>query len=138
VVTLHIEKEVVTWVAVADEARTRIFAMRDKFKPWTPVHDLATDRGTLHDGVTHASTPTTESPDSPHRLGHELLRFLEKSHSRQEFSRLALVAPPHLLGFLRKHIPRDLEPCLTASLAKEYIHLEEPELRKHLADHLLP
>jgi protein required for attachment to host cells len=133
-VTVHVERAQITWVVVADDNRARVFSFGDKLKPWALVHDLAMNaKGELHDAVSGRSEPPRhEPPTTPHRLGHELVHFLDKHLQAHELTRIVFVAPPHLLGFLRGHVSRGLEQALVLSLAKEYSHLQEPELRAQL------
>jgi protein required for attachment to host cells len=138
-VTVHIEKAPLTWLVVADDVRARIFSFGDKLKPWVLSHDFTLHaKGELHDAVTHESLPSHhEPPTTPHRLGHELVHFLDKHGKAHDFSQLVFVAPPHMLGFLRGHVSSTLEQALVASLAKELGHLDETHLREHLTG-LLP
>jgi protein required for attachment to host cells len=132
-VPVHVEKAPLTWLVVADDARARIFSFGDKLKSWSLVHDMTMKGSDLHDAVTQRLEPGHhEPPTTPHRLGHELVRFLDNRLQAHAFTRLALVAPPHMLGFLRGHLSSALERALGASLAKELGHLDEPQLREHL------
>jgi protein required for attachment to host cells len=138
-VTVHVEKAPLTWLVVADDTRARIFSFGEKLKPWVLSHDFTLHtKGELHDAVTHESLPSHhEPPTTPHRLGHELVHFLDKHGKAHDFTKLVFVAPPHMLGFLRGHVSTTLEQALVASLAKELGHLNEPQLREHLLE-LLP
>ncbi len=137
--SVHVEKASLTWVVVADDTRARIFSFGEKLKPWTLVHDFTmNDKGAPHDAVSGISEPSHhEPPTTPHRLGHELVHFLDRRHQAHDFTKLVFVAPPHLLGFLRGHVSRTLEGALVLGLAKEYSHLQEPQLREQL-EHALP
>jgi protein required for attachment to host cells len=138
-VTVHVEKAPLTWLVVADDARARIFSFGDKLKPWVLVHDFTLHgNNELRDAVTHEALPGHhEPPTTPHRLGHELVHFLDHHGKAHDFTQLVFVAPPHMLGFLRGHVSSTLEQALLASFAKEYGHLDEPKLREHLSS-LLP
>ena len=137
--TTHVEKAPLTWLVVADDARARIFSFGDKLKPWVLAHDFTIhDKGELRDAVTRESLPGHhEPPTTPHRLGHELVHFLDRRRQARDFTQLVFVAPPHMLGFLRGHVSSSLEQALVASFAKELGHLDEPHLREHLTN-LLP
>ena len=104
--TVHVEKAPLTWLVVADDVRARIFSFGDKLKPWVLSHDFTLHaKGELHDAVTHESLPSHhEPPTTPHRLGHELVHFLDKHGKAHDFNQLVFVAPPHMLGFLRGHV----------------------------------
>ena len=137
--TVHVDRAPLTWVVVADDARARIFSFGDKLKPWVLIHDF-TIHGTheLHDAVTHVALPSHhEPPTTPHRLGHELVHFLDRRGQAHDFTKLVFVAPPHMLGFLRGHVSATLEQALEASFAKELGHLDEKQLHEHLVG-LLP
>jgi len=137
--TVHVDKATLTWVVVGDDTRARIFSFGDKLHPWVLVHDFSMNgKGEFHDAVSGKSEPRHhEPPTTPHRLGHELVHYLHLRQEAHDFVKLVFVAPPHLLGFLRGHVSRPLEQALVMSLAKEYSHLDEPQLREQLA-HALP
>jgi protein required for attachment to host cells len=137
-VTVHVEKAPLTWVVVADDTRARVFSYGEKRKPWVLVHDFTMgNKGELHDAVTGTSEPSHhEPPTTPHRLGHELVHSIDRRYQAHDFTQLVFVAPPRLLGFLRGHVTRSLEQALAMSLAKEYSHLQEPQLREQLENAL--
>ena len=43
-----------------------------------------------------------------------------------------LVAPPHFLGVLRKTINDTVSKLIGATLDKDYMHLSQKEIHKHL------
>lgn len=54
--------------------------------------------------------------------------------SGNEADKLVVVAPPRMLGELRKHYPRDLEKRLLGELAKDLVNTPVAEIEKILRD----
>jgi len=138
-------KKTVTWVAVADGARARLFsndgpgkglapvADGDLSGPRAPSRDIDADRpGRTFDSLgegRHAK----QSRSDPHRLAkHHFIEILaarlDEGHKRQAFDRLVLVAPPQALGDLRACLGIGVQAKVSAELPKDLTHLKDHEL----------
>lgn len=63
----------------------------------------------------------------------EIIEYLTHARQDQRFDELVLVAPPLLLGVLRKQLPKSLHSLVTREIAKEYTLLPADEIRDQLA-----
>jgi protein required for attachment to host cells len=87
----------------------------------------------------HAYSPRV-SPGEQDQRGFvkTLAKYLE--HNRTvAFSSLVLIAPPHILGLMRKTLPKTLRHCVTKEIAKDYPSwLNANTLVEHLRKDLAP
>jgi len=141
-----------TWILVSDASRARLFATTGRTKPWTLVHtlehpksrlkgqDITTDKpGRVRQSAGVGARPAMSSPTSikdieADHFTQELAALLEGGHGRNAFSRLVLVAPPHLLGRLRKALSAPTRKRVTATIDKDLTQLHERDLPERLAD----
>ncbi|NQW10163.1 MAG: host attachment protein [Alphaproteobacteria bacterium] len=144
----------VTWVVVADAARSRVFETTDNGKSLAAVldQDLVTDHRPSHDidadrpGRTfdsdgagrHAKEPKTD----PHRhakqvFAHEIARLLKhEKDTAGRYDQLVIVAPPSFLGDLRDCLSPTVKSCVTHEIAKDLTKLPERELAATIHGHL--
>jgi protein required for attachment to host cells len=103
-----------TWVVVADASAARIFSFTDKNGEWTLRETLKGDGSGHPDQTAHSGSKASEHKGALHghgepdqketqerRFAHTLAHVLERGHASNAFAKLALVAPPKLLGQLR-------------------------------------
>lgn len=139
----------VLWVVVADRARARIFSTdlpdcEQFLEVEALVHPIAKTRmsevvtdsnGTFAEsgGGHHAGEPET---DFEHRTAEEFARQivarLESGRQHNEFGRLALVAPPLMLGVLRQKLSGPLQKLVTDEIGKDLTQLKANDIRAHL------
>jgi protein required for attachment to host cells len=138
-----------TWVVVADARAARIFSFTDKFGEWT-LHetiegdgggqpDQAADSGSkasIHKGALHGHGEINPKETRERRFAHRLAQVLERGHASKAFAKLALVAPPKLLGELRENLSRGLQAASVAELHKDYSHCGVEELMRLLRSEL--
>ena len=138
------------WIVVADGSRARCFSMARKGAPLEPALDrelvhntlrsreLASDRpGRVMNsatGMRHA----LEQRSDPHRyekqvFANEIADVLAEHYQQQEFANLYLVAPPKMLGDLRKALNPTLAKAVAGELDKDLVKIANGELREHLA-----
>jgi len=143
-------KEVsLTWLVVADAHAARIFSFADKNGEWTlleTVHgdgsgdpDQTAHRGSKaseHKGALHGHGEQNPKETQERRFAHTLAHVLERGHAANAFAKLALVAPPKLLGDLRENLSRGLQAVSVAELHKDYTHLGVEELKRLLNSEL--
>ena len=139
-----------TWVLVADSSRGLLYSAPGKGGSWSLVKEYThpasrvTDGGLTTDqpGRTHASgingaRSSMQSKTSPKEVevehfAHELAKVLHDGHGQQAYDRIVLVAPPHFLGLLRRTINDTVSKLIGASLGKDYMHLSEKDIHKHV------
>ena len=138
-----------TWVVVADARAARIFSFTDKNAGWT-LHETIKGDGSEHpDQTAHPVAKASEHKGALHghgelvpketterRFAHTLAHVLERGHASNAFAKLALVAPPKLLGELRENLSRGLQAASVAELHKDYTHCGVEELIRLLKDEL--
>jgi protein required for attachment to host cells len=131
-----------TWVVVADAKAARIFSFADKNGEWTLRETIQGDgsgdpdqvagsisKASEHKGALHGHGQQNPKEDQERRFAHTLAHVLERGHASSAFSRLALVAPPKLLGELRENLSRAVQNTSVAELHKDYGHCGVAELQ---------
>ena len=142
-------KEPVTWVAVADGSRSKVFRVAGRGRiemesetavPHPPSRDINADRpGRTFDSAgvgRHAKEPPTD----PHEKAeadflHGLAQRLGAAHQTKAFDRLVVIAPPRALGILRTAYPKQLAKAVTKELAHDLTGFETPALEAYLKEH---
>lgn len=135
-----------TIVLVADAAYARVFQSDAHFESLSLVEslehpasrlldsELTTDRpGRSHKGISGGHQVTYDAPSSHHELEEErfavvLLEKLSQQVTAHPSTRVVLVAAPHFLGLLRKHMPDQVGARVVASLDKDLTHTPDHEL----------
>jgi protein required for attachment to host cells len=134
-----------TWVVVADAAAARIFSFVDKNGEWTLRETLEGDgsghpsetagslsKASEHKGALHGHGQQDPKEDRERRFAHTIAHVLERGLASHSFSKLALVAPPKLLGELRENLSHGLKAASVAELHKDYTHFGVDELTRLL------
>lgn len=139
-----------TWIVLADTSSVRI-AVNDgpgkgihghnaeglKPRPITELSDAP--------GMTNAAVgPNRGSISEPDLKGlaaagfaDDIVAYLNRALDDGAFERLVLVAPPAMLGILRKALTRPLKSTLRAEVAKDLTHISLNDLPAHLNDVML-
>ena len=60
--------------------------------------------------------------------------MIDKAAAAEQFDRLVVVAPPHVLGDLRKALHKKSDALLAGELHKDLTHLDGDALAAHLTD----
>ncbi len=142
-----------TWVLVADTTRARIFQAMGPLGPLREIETLLHPESRLHTRDLTSDLPG-RSFDS-HGQGrhsmevnvdpkqHETLIFVKQISERLdgakengEFEQLILVAPPALLGLLRKQLNTGVMQRVVHQLDKNIVRLRVDEIRQHLPEKL--
>lgn len=109
------------WIVVADAAKARIFARAKKFSALEEVEtllhpesrlrrqDLVTDRpGQVQESRTPGENAAGEGTDPKEveslAFAREIAQRLHQARESGQFEKLVLMAAPHFLGELRKHL----------------------------------
>jgi protein required for attachment to host cells len=145
-----------TRVVVADAARARIFdVVEDRVgaalvegagmvheKSRLMDQEILTDRpgrvrtGLGGHGVT-AMPPRTDPKElEAERFAMQIADALEKARRAGEFEVLVLASPPHVIGLLRKSMPRSVSDRVGATVTLDGIRMKLEELQSSLAEAL--
>ena len=126
----------ITWILVANDSEARLLESSDT-KEIQLLKKYAHPKGRIKEGEINADAPgrsfDSHGPQrhamghqvSPHRreeeiFAKELIDHLDEGFSQGRFFRLALVAPPHLLGTLREALPKHLKKLVTSETPKDF------------------
>ncbi len=138
-----------TWFVVADARRVRVLAYHPKGDQFdSPLHfdfvapggrdgDRFTDRAGRVSERKGPGRHAMEAPTPPNRheeqeMARRVAENLAGLVHRHEIERLVLVAPPHMLGSLRKVLDGPTRSRVTAEHGKDLSKLSEHELCKRL------
>lgn len=140
-----------TWILIADGARARLLESTGKGKAvhavaestFTADHrrsgELLRDRpGRVFESATagrHAAEPRTD----PHRalkrfFAQQLADILAERLAARDYERLVLVAPPELLGDLRKALTESVQAVVVAEVPKDLTKVPDKDILQHLTD----
>lgn len=139
-----------TWILVADGARARILennglgkglepALNYEFAAnHAPTRDMVSDkpgRGRGGGSSSHAvESKVNWHSFEKHRFAGDMADFLEKADHDRVFDALVVVAPPEIMGALRKKMNTNVKGKITAELGKDLTHLNLQDLGEHLKD----
>ncbi|HUQ24398.1 MAG TPA: host attachment protein [Burkholderiales bacterium] len=97
-----------TWIIAADSARARILQFADRDHRLVEIDDL---------------------PNPEEQLGD----YLEQARTEQRYDRLYLVAPPTVLGRLRKQLGKEVEKLVCEELDRDLFRANARELERYFA-----
>ena len=134
-----------TWIVMADTRHLRI-AENTGLGHGLTDHEgklpVAPEPVPLSDepGMTYASAgPNRGAITDPDPKGQaarafadDIVAYLSAAHAKGDFARLILIAPPQMMGHLRKAMTPDLRAVLHAEIAKDLIPVTLAELPEHL------
>jgi protein required for attachment to host cells len=135
------------WIIIADKHIAKIFRKNGEHLEFLgdalpePVHDDPTNKSVGR--VISSSGGSVHHKYEPHMnasqqeslsFAHALAGWLEKAAQEDAFDRMVLVAPPHILGDLRKTMDKEVHTRIVAEVNKELTKHDEASLRKELAD----
>jgi protein required for attachment to host cells len=138
-----------TWILIADASRARILESTGKgadvhavqscdFSNATPPsRELGSDRpGRVvesHGATRHAIEPRHDLHRGLETLfAHQLIDILGKRLTEGRFDRLVIVAPPAMLGDIRKSLGAPLRERVVAEIAKDLTKVPNHEVMRHL------
>ncbi len=135
------------YVLVADGAMARLFEAKTPVKTIAELmdwvnpagkrkdSDLYTDRsGSNHGGVGGYQSydrETAENQDDV-RFVRELGDYLEKARHKGQFDNLVLIAPPHFLGTLRKHLTKGCLALIAQTVDKDLVRQDSKAIAEHI------
>ena len=138
-----------TWILIADGGRARILEVTGKpedmhlvegsqsrlYNP--PSHELGRDApGRVYESVGHARH-AVEPRSDPHTalealFASQLAAMLADHLAKKDFDRLVVVAPPVMLGNLRKMIKPEVKSKIIAEIDKDLTRLPNNEITFHI------
>ncbi len=144
-----------TWVVVADSTRARIFKADNSVGPLNELETLVHPESRLHERELISDAPGRafdRAGQGRHAMGqqvspkqHELEAFAKQlaerlDHAREtgELEQLVIVAPPNVLGTLRKALSQEVSRLVTLELDKNLSRLAPQDIRGHLPERLPP
>jgi protein required for attachment to host cells len=142
------------WIVIADDSRARIFQIKNNLDELIEVEDFLNTagraenreidrdargrfygRGTRKQG--HTAEPVVNAVEHRSELfSREITHRLEQGCYHHQFDNLIIVAAPHFLGSLRKHLPKQIGRLVTHELPHDISALSLPQIRKYLKSHL--
>lgn len=142
----------ITWVLVADRGRARILApdsnsnLLVEIEGFVHTESRLREQDTVTDGpghfsgggaARHAGEPEKDfKHDTAEKFAQELASHLEKKRQKKEFDKLAVVAPPLLLGVLRKKFPTNLTNSVVAEINKDLSQYTPEQVQDQLPEKL--
>lgn len=137
-----------TWILVANASRATVFANDGPKKGLRKVKelsheasrekgsDLVSDRpghnqghGNGRGAYVPAMNPKEIEAD---RFALELARELDAGRTQNAYGRLILVASPHFMGLLNRHVDAHVRQRVSDSIEKDYTRATDKELAGHL------
>ncbi|MCG7600902.1 host attachment family protein [Halomonas sp. McH1-25] len=142
-----------TGILVADQTLARLFTIRHPKDPLEEIADLNNAKGRLHDSDIDSDRPGrtfdtmgmgrhamskqhSATTQQEIRFAGLIGDLLADHLRRDDFQRLVLCAPPKLLGFLREALSEPVVESVFMELGKDFVHLEEKDIRAHLMKEL--
>ncbi|NQU57912.1 MAG: host attachment protein [Rhodospirillales bacterium] len=137
-----------TWIVVADEKSVRVFQTigigkgfdeiegRHPTAAPLPDRELVSDRPGRAFDSKGAGRHSMEYRTSPKRIeerkfARKVAKWLIDRERRHHFDRLAIIAPPRMLGDLRREIPGELNSKVFREVAKDFINEPSAKIAKH-------
>ncbi len=142
-----------TWIVIADGGRARVLLSTGRSHPLMDVPDLSfkTDLPMTHDigdgrpGRGHESHGVTRHAYESRSDSHTVLKetfvrcvvdAIAREYAAAEFDRLVIIAPPTVLGVMRRVLPAALREVLIGDVAKDLTKTLNEKIREHLPDDL--
>jgi len=135
------------WVIAADASRARVLQVASP-KKLTEVTHLDNPEGRMQDrelttdahprfrraggpGSDREETSATEH--ATEMFAKRIGDYLEKARTRHRYDKLVVIAPPHLLGALRKEYGKEVGKLVTQELPKDLTWLSKHELEGYFS-----
>jgi protein required for attachment to host cells len=140
-----------TWVVVADSSRARIFEMSSADRELHEIEDMANPQGRAMNRElqtegygryygkgereqAHTAPPSVQPVEHAVEVfSKELGEYLDKARTQHRYDRLRLVAPPKVLGLLRKNLSGEAQDMVDEEIAKDIAMLDARDIKQHLS-----
>lgn len=138
-----------TWILIADGGRARVLEAlgighglhevnaSEANNPTPPAHLLGrAPPGRVYESVGHQRHAIAPRQDLHQQLeisfANQIAAMLDDALKSDAYDRVVLVAPPHMLGDLRKAISPEVRKVILAELSKDLTKVPNDELSDHL------
>ena len=141
-----------TWIVLADAASARMYEPQANGRDWTLIAELEHPEGRARDselgrdkpgrvqqsagGRSAMEPPTPRKKVEMEKFARRIAQALDDALTRKQYDRVVLAAPPAFVGLLRATLTDRVAKRISTTLEKDYLHLEPPELRERLSEHL--
>jgi len=141
-----------TWILLADAASARLYVSGEGPGDWTLLREIEHPESRMRPSELLSDKPgrvkqSTGSraalePHTPRkkveaeRFARELAQVLDEGVVSGACERLVLVTPPAFLGVLRDKLPSRVAARVSDVIEKDYLHLDQPTLKKRLESEL--
>jgi protein required for attachment to host cells len=141
-----------TWIVLADAASARMYAPQANGRDWTLAAELDHPQGRAKESELGRDKPgrvkqssgqrSAMEPPTPRKkvemekFARQIAQALDEALVRNAYDRLVLVAPPAFVGVLRGTLAERVAQRISATIEKDYLHLEPSELRERLREQL--
>jgi protein required for attachment to host cells len=138
-----------TWIVAADASRARFLQVADRER-LVEVEDFVNPEGRLHNREINSDAkgrfrgpdrPGGHSSDDEERtvehysevFAKRVADYLDKARNEHRYERLVLVAPPKLLGQIRKELAKEVEKLVVDELDKDLSWFNAREIERYFA-----
>lgn len=145
-----------TWILVANRAGARLFGSVDGVKEFRRLKEFSNPEGRLKNRDIERDRPGASSAEGAanfprhglsnknhativerQQFAHQLCSELQKGRVEGNFSKLILVAEPHLLGEILRDLDGPTSSCVKATVDKDLFAWDDERLKEYLKDRLL-
>jgi protein required for attachment to host cells len=137
-----------TWIVLADAATARVYVPRGERRNWTLLAELTHPQSRAKESELLSDKPgrvkqSTGSRSAMERhtprkeveitkFAGEIAKALDDGVVRNAYDRLVLVAAPEMVGMLRATLSQRVADRITATVEKDYLHLDPPVARERI------
>lgn len=133
--------QTLSWIVVADASRGRILVQERLGAPLRRAYDEEdlVDAGRGRPGRSGARHPVAaaEAPPAAPTLTDFIADIVSRAARERRFQRLILIAPPQMLGELRKSLTPHARALVSAEIGKDLVRLRDIDIADHLGPALL-
>lgn len=138
-----------TWIVLADRTTARLYQPQEGQRDWKLIAELAHPESRAKEmdlvsdkpgrvqqsagGRAAMEPPTPRKKVESEKFARQIAKTLYDAMARNAFEQLVLVTPPEFLGLLRSVLEEQVERRIVATVEKDYLHLDSPEVRSRLA-----
>ena len=143
-----IKKKTITWTAVIDGKNAHFYTKGPERRLGDLNHTLTAypirddpsagkrELGRVKDRIAsgrHIIEPrTSDKTEQNKQFVKEVAKYLEKALEKEEYNRLVVIAPPKILGFLRKLLSQFVKDVIALELDKDFANLTPQQIQEHL------
>ena len=136
------------YILLADNGRAKVFRSEMPLTSLEIVYDQVHFQGKKKPSEIYSDRPGSQpsgaggfhsfagerSTHEDEHFARELCKFIEGECRAGKFDALVVAAPPHFLGELRKHLPRECEAKLVGSYPLDLVKMPNEAIIDHLGN----